>query len=120
MKTFMLAVLSIMLSVAAQFSLKAGMSALRAERALEQPWLPSLWQTLSHKYVLLGFLLYGLGALVWLLVLAKWDVSKAYPLVGLGFALTLAIGYLVGEQVTVARLAGVLLISVGVLLVGRS
>jgi multidrug transporter EmrE-like cation transporter len=122
MKTFMLAVLSILLSVAAQFSLKAGMSSLRAEGASgQQPWsAAALLQTLSHKYVLLGFLLYGLGALVWLLVLAKWDVSKAYPLVGLGFVLTLVVGYMLGEQVTAARLAGVVLISVGVLLVGRS
>ena len=72
------------------------------------------------KYVLGGFLLYGLGAVVWLAVLSKWDVSKAYPLVGLGFVFTVGIGFLIGEQVTTPRVIGVLLICSGVFLVGRS
>ena len=70
--------------------------------------------------VLTGFALYGLGALVWLLVLAEWDVSKAYPLVGLGFAATLLIGWSIGEHVTIVRAIGVVLICAGVALVGRS
>ena len=75
---------------------------------------------LTDKYVLGGFLLYGVGALVWLVVLSKWDVSKAYPLVGLGFVVTVAVGYLLGEQVTVHRVIGVALICAGVFLVGRN
>ena len=42
----------------------------------------------TNKFLITGFMLYGLGAIVWLGVLAKWDVSKAYPLVGLGFLLS--------------------------------
>ena len=57
---------------------------------------------------------------VWLGVLSKWDVSKAYPLVGLGFVLTVAIGFLVGEDVTLTRAMGVALICAGVFVVGRS
>ena len=53
-------------------------------------------------------------------MLSKWDVSKAYPLVGLGFALTLLIGWLAGEQVTLQRIGGVLLICAGVWIVGRT
>lgn len=64
-----------------------------------------------------GFMLYGLGAVVWLGVLSKWDVSKAYPLVGLGFMLTVIIGFMLGEQVTWIRFMGVVMISVGVWLV---
>jgi drug/metabolite transporter (DMT)-like permease len=75
---------------------------------------------MTDRYVLSGFILYGLGAVVWLSVLAKWDVSKAYPLVGLGFVLTAIVGVLIGEAVTLGRLLGVILISFGVILVGRS
>ena len=121
MNTFLIALISVALSVAAQFSLKAGMSDDGVRSALAQPYtLKTLFDVLTDKYIVGGFLLYGLGAVVWLGVLSKWDVSKAYPLVGMGFAFTVAIGFLVGEQVTIPRVIGVLLICAGVFLVGRS
>lgn len=121
MKTLFLAIASIALSVMAQFSLKAGMSGEGVKAILAQPKsFMTLIYILIDKYVLGGFVLYGLGAVVWLGVLSKWDVSKAYPLVGLGFVFTVAIGSLVGEQVTLPRVIGVTLICAGVFLVGRS
>lgn len=121
MNTLFIAIVSIVLSVAAQFSLKAGMSSEGVRDVLAQPHtLRTLFAVLTDKYVFGGFLLYGLGAVVWLGVLSKWDVSKAYPLVGLGFVFTVAIGFLVGEQVTIPRVIGVALICAGVFLVGRS
>ena len=121
MKTFIIAIVSIAFSVAAQFSLKAGMSSEGIKAILARPFtFNSALSVFMNKYVLGGFLLYGLGAVVWLLVLTKWDVSKAYPLVGLGFIFTVAIGFMVGEQVTGSRVVGVALICAGVVLVGRS
>lgn len=115
MNTLLLALLSIMISVAAQFSLKAGMSSVKT--GLAPAGLVSLF---TNGYVLLGFLLYGLGAVVWLGVLSKWEVSKAYPLVGVGFAMTAIVGMLLGEQVSALRLGGVALICAGVVLVART
>jgi len=121
MKTIVTAILSIALSVGAQFALKTGMSGGGVKQILLQPYsVRTLLYVLREPHVLLGFLLYGIGAVVWLDVLAKWDVSKAYPLVGVGFAFTAAIGILVGEHVTVWRLIGILLICSGVLVVGTS
>ena len=119
MNTLTIAVLSILLSVAAQFSLKAGMSSAEVKEVLEEPLaLRTLISVLTNKFIFGGFLLYGMGAVVWLAVLAKWDVSKAYPLVGLGFVFTVAIGFVLGEQVTMMRTIGVLFICCGVFLVG--
>ncbi len=121
MKTLIIAIISIALSVAAQFTLKVGMSGEGVRAVLAQPFtFKTLFALLTDKYVFSGFMLYGFGAVVWLGVLSKWDVSKAYPLVGLGFVFTLAIGFLIGEQVTVSRVIGVGLICMGVFLVGRS
>lgn len=121
MNTLLVACVSIALSVAAQFSLKAGMSGQAVKEVLAHPYtLRGLFTVLTDKYVVGGFVLYGLGAVVWLAVLSKWDVSKAYPVVGLGFVFTVAIGFMVGEQVTIARVIGVALICVGVVLVARS
>ena len=121
MNPLVIAITSIALSVAAQFCLKAGMSGEAVRAVLARPLgFGSLVSVLTDKYVFLGFLLYGVGAVVWLGVLSKWDVSKAYPLVGLGFVLTVAIGFLVGEEVTLTRAMGVALICAGVFVVGRS
>ena len=121
MNTSYIAVLSIAMSVAAQFSLKAGMSSDGTQKLLsELPTVRAGFAVLTNPYVLAGLFLYGLGALAWLAVLSKWDVSKAYPLVGLGFIFTAAIGYMIGEQVTIPRATGIALICTGVFLVGRS
>lgn len=121
MKILLAALVSILLSVGAQFTLKAGMSSDSVRLALAQPLaLRSAWDILSNGLVIYGFALYALGAVVWLVVLAQWDVSKAYPLVGLGFVFTLVVGLMQGEQIGVARAAGVLLIVLGVFLVSRS
>lgn len=121
MNPLFIAIASIALSVAAQFSLKAGMSSEAVRVVMAQPYtFRTLISVLTDKYVFLGFMLYGLGAVVWLGVLSKWDVSKAYPLVGLGFVFTVAIGFLLGEQVTIPRMLGVTFICMGVFLVGRS
>ena len=97
------------------------MSSEEVKQILAQPFtLRTVLTVLTDKFVLGGFVLYGLGAVVWLGVLSKWDVSKAYPLVGLGFAFTVAMGFIAGEHVTIPRVFGVALICAGVFLVGRS
>ena len=121
MNVFLLALMSILMSVAAQFSLKAGVTELRAGLLTGAPGiLQSFIAFASNRFLILGFMLYGLGAIVWLSVLAKWDVSKAYPIVGLGFLMSAAVGFAMGEPVTLLRLFGVLLIVTGVLVVTMS
>lgn len=54
----------------------------------------SLWKLMGYGllngYVLLGFLSFGAGAILWLAVLAKEEVSYAYPLSSLGYIVVLA------------------------------
>lgn len=111
-KTLSIALFSIALSVAAQFLLKSGMSSVRAEQGL--------LALATNLRIIGGFALYGLGAIAWLSVLRAWDVSKAYPLVGLGFAATTVIGYLLGEHVTPLRTLGTLLVCVGIVMISKS
>lgn len=121
MHVLLIAIASIVLSVAAQFSLKAGMSSLAVKVALAEPMtVKTAFDVITNRYVFLGFALYGVGAVVWLGVLSRWDVSKAYPMVGLGFVLTAAVGALLGEHISLVRVLGIGLICVGVLLVGRT
>ncbi|MDE2418781.1 MAG: hypothetical protein KGN32_13340 [Burkholderiales bacterium] len=121
MHVIFIALTSIALSVAAQFTLKAGMSSAAVKAAMAQPLsVATAYEVFTNRFVFAGFALYGIGAVVWLGVLSRWDVSKAYPLVGVGFGLTAVVGALMGEQLTPSRVVGIALICAGVLLVGRS
>jgi multidrug transporter EmrE-like cation transporter len=111
----------VVLSVSAQFVIKAGMASAAAKGLLVSPvGLKAATALVLSPGVAAGLALYTLGALVWLGVLARWDVSKAYPLEGLGFALALLVGFLIGEPVTFQRAVGVLLICAGVWFVSGS
>jgi drug/metabolite transporter (DMT)-like permease len=118
------AVASVLLSVLAQIALKLGTSQALAAHGVPgeaAPLLRTLTTSLTQPAVLLGFALYGAGAVLWLYVLARWDVSKAYPFVGLGFVLTLAIGTaFLGERLSWERALGCLLICGGLVLIVRS
>ncbi len=114
--------LSVTLSAIAQILLKLGMSGEAVGAALANGDARTIaWTMATTAEVLLGLGLYGLGAVSWLLVLARVDVTQAYPFVGLGFLLTMALGAVIlGETVTPVRLLGTVLVAVGVLLVSRS
>ncbi|MEQ1509278.1 MAG: hypothetical protein ABL909_02605 [Sphingopyxis sp.] len=110
---------SVSLSAVAQLLLKVGVG--RADTGDAAPLATRLGEMLFSPFVLLGLATYAVGTLVWLFVLAKAPLSVAYPFVGAGFVLTALMGALVlGEQLTVLRLTGVALITIGCTLVARS
>jgi undecaprenyl phosphate-alpha-L-ara4N flippase subunit ArnE len=64
--------------------------------------------------ILLGLTCYALGTAFWLLALARLPLSKVYPFTILTFVLVyLASIYLLGERISVAMAAGVVLVLVG-------
>jgi multidrug transporter EmrE-like cation transporter len=120
----LLIVVSVTLSALAQISLKAGMASLAAGAhggpAGIASGLHSILLALGQPWVLVGLALYGLGAMVWMLVLARLDVSVAYPFVALGFIVVMLLGALFfGEALTLAKLSGTLLVGAGVWLIAR-
>lgn len=63
----------------------------------------------------------GLVPLVWLVAMSRVDVNLAYPVAGLGFVVTMDLGWaLLVETFSMARIAGTLLISVGVVVLASS
>jgi drug/metabolite transporter (DMT)-like permease len=122
LKLFALIIGSVMLSALAQLVLKSGMSSDHIQRVLAHgKLLETAWTVASNLYVIAGLSLYAFSAVVWLLVLARVDVSFAYPFVGLGFILTMLLGWLVlHEPVGISRLLGTLLVALGVYLISRS
>jgi drug/metabolite transporter (DMT)-like permease len=120
-KVLALILLDVLLNVAGQLSLKRGMAQFGAF-AISFTTLPQVFfKSATNLYVLLGLTCYGLGFLVWLIVLAKAEVSYAYPLISLGYVFTAVLAWLLfNEAMTDIRIAGILLICIGVYLIARS
>ena len=119
-KALMLIFASVTLSSLAQVVLKLGM-ARPGMRGPFESWGASMLALAGNPVLLAGMAMYGLGALAWLGVLARVEVSAAYPFVGLGFVMTMALGcWIFGETLSPPRLLGTALILGGVMLVARS
>jgi drug/metabolite transporter (DMT)-like permease len=116
-----LILLDVALNVAGQLSLKFGMSKM-GNFSLSLPALSSVFlRAATNPFVILGLFCYGTGFMVWLIVLAKAEVSYAYPMISLGYVFTAILAWqLFGEHVTAFRMVGILITCVGVFLIATS
>jgi multidrug transporter EmrE-like cation transporter len=118
--TIGLIVFSISLSVIAQILLKHGMSNTDIHGAFDESVVAGVLSIATNLFVLSGLFVYFSSAAVWLGVLAKVDVSKAYPFVGLGFIGTMLVAYwFLNEPITPTKLIGTMLIVLGVFFISR-
>ena len=89
-----LALASIAMSAVAQVLLKLGMTGGGVRDAIAQGSPIGIIRAVLLSPGVMGeLLLYGLGTILWLAVLARAELSQAYPFVGLSFVLTAAMGY---------------------------
>ena len=69
----------------------------------------------------LGVLALAAATLLWLVVLTRVDVGKAYPCLSFGYVVVLVVSrYFFGEQITRTRWLGVAMILSGIALVTQS
>lgn len=115
-----LILVSVLLTAAGQLFFKQGMMVL--DHQYQQA---SLWKLVGYGllngYVLLGFLFFGTGALLWLAVLAKNEVGYAYSMSSLGYIVVLVGSYAIfHEPLSAYRIIGVGLIILGVVFIELS
>lgn len=119
----LLILFSVTLAAIAQLGLKHGMNLVNDELAPDRFSLngPSLRALVVQPYVWGGLLLFGLSALVWLVVLSRASLSFAYPFAALTYVLILLFDlFVLDETVPALRWAGVAFIGVGIFLVSRT
>jgi drug/metabolite transporter (DMT)-like permease len=111
----------IIFNVIGQLFLKYGMSKLGDFKISLNTLLPVFIKAFLNPYILLGLGCYITGFLIWLIVLAKAEISYAYPLISLGYVLTAIMGWwLLGENVTWVRMAGIFVTCIGVFIISQS
>lgn len=75
----------------------------------------------SSPFVLIGLIAYGIGALLWLVILSETELSYAYPIVSLSYIIVIFGSIILfHEDVSLLRWIGVILICIGVCVVARS
>ena len=119
--SFGLVSVAVLLGVAAQLLLKAGTNAIgRFAFSLDNA-VPVGLQLALEPRILGGTGCYALSLVLWVMALSRTEVSVMYPMVSIGFALNALLAWwLLGEALSLQRIAGIAVIMVGVVLVARS
>ncbi len=118
LRTFVVLLIAISLSVTGETLLKKGVNSLDGLEFAPATLIPTFVRIFTNPLVFIGFVFIFGGSLFWLAVLSKWDLSLAYPLLSISYIASLFIGALfLGEAVTLVRIVGVVVVVVGVVLI---
>ncbi|WP_256759000.1 SMR family transporter [Cohnella sp. WQ 127256] len=80
-----------------------------------------LMKYFTNVSVLLGLCLYALSSVTWIFAVAKVDLSKAYPMVAVGYVLVFICSYfLFNEPISTIKIAGLITIVAGVIMISQS
>ena len=114
---YFLVLVSVSISALSQILLRYGMTRPDIAKHFGTSTASLVLAIAQSPYVIGGFALYGLGALIWLSVLSKLPVSFAYPFVSLGIVLTTLSGVVIlGETISLWSALGIALILAGILM----
>ena len=112
---------AIVLGTIAQLLLKAGTNAVGPFAFTLDNALPVGMRLAMEPRILGGAGCYVVSLAIWIMALSRVEVSVAYPMLSIGFALNALLAWwLLGEAVTPARMLGIAVIIAGVWLVARS
>ena len=122
LKTLAVLALAILANGAGNLSLSYGMKSVGPPEGWTLPGLSAVLGTaLSSAPVIVGGLLLLIFFALFLSLLSWSDLSYVLPMISSCFVVSALLGNLVlGEQISLVRWAGIGLVSIGVLLVGRT
>lgn len=115
--------LSVALAAVAQLALKTGMNEVTDTLSPESFSLngPSLKALVAQPFVWGGLFLFGISAMVWLVVLSRASLSFAYPFASLTYVLILIFDqFVLKDEVPPLRWGGVAFIGIGIFLISRT
>jgi multidrug transporter EmrE-like cation transporter len=118
---YFLILLGVFLNAGAQLLLKTGMNQIGHFEFSVANLVPISLKVMVNLPIMVGLFAYVLSVGVWLLVLSRVQVSFAYPMLSIGYIVSaVAAYYLLGEDLSALRIAGIVVIMAGVFLVSQS
>lgn len=118
MNAIVIIIIGIIFAAFGQVSWKLGMNQAGQLATLD---LATLSTVLLNPHVLLGFVMYGLSTIFWLIALSKKDLSFVYPFISLTYILVLILSSLVlKESIGLNKVFGTLAIVIGLIIIARA
>jgi drug/metabolite transporter (DMT)-like permease len=120
-----IAIIYILISVVGgaggQILLKRGMNSMGALTLSLDGLGNIIWRLATNPFVITGLAIYVLSTLFWLVALSRVDLSFAYPFASMSYIVMLVASLLLfRENVSLLRVAGSVVVMLGVLLISRS
>jgi drug/metabolite transporter (DMT)-like permease len=73
---------------------------------------------LMNPYILFGLFMYFVSAMLWIIILSKYELSFVNPLLSINYVFSLFIGYyFFHEGINLYRILGAVIITIGVALI---
>ena len=122
LKSLTLVLANVLVGAVGQLMLKAGMTQVGriGSEQLSRP-VETLVRIFTTPFILVALPLYGGAMILWLVAISRLDLSFAYPLLALAFAINpLLARLLLGESIPWERWIGILVICIGVVIVSRT
>ncbi|HBV86041.1 EamA family transporter [Desulfosporosinus sp.] len=112
-----IALVSILLGATGQFLFRLGMV------QYGNVTVTGIWRQLGSiiltPAIFMGFVCFGVSSILWLVVISRWELSYAYPLVSLGYVIAILYGtILLNEDLTLPKILGCTLILAGMSVLG--
>ena len=119
--TFSLVVAGVLLNAVAQLALKASVRDTGAMRLSATATLLAAFRLSVEPWLWFGLTCYVVSVGVWILALSRVDVSIAYPMLSLGYIVNAVAAWAwLGEDMNLAKVAGMGIIVLGVFVLARA
>lgn len=115
----LLILISVLLNCAAQLCIRKGM--LLVGEVGMKGLIQNFGEMIANWWLWGALVCYAISILIWMIVLSKVEVSFAYPFLSIGYVVAALVGYyFFGESLSLVRIAGIIVICLGVFLISRS
>ncbi len=119
--SFSMILTGVMLNAAAQILMKTGTNAVGYFDFSVANIVPVGWKLATEPHIIGAMACYVLGVVIWILALSRVQVSIAYPLLSLGYVVNaVAAWYLFNESFNPAKVIGMGVIILGVVIISRA
>lgn len=122
MSFFQLLLISVTFNVTANILLKKAVLAFGGISGNTANLISELTRAATTPFLWIGLTLYGLSFMIWLRVLSFNDLSRAYPIFATIVFMATTAGSIkfLNEQVSITRIAGIIVMLAGIYIVARS
>lgn len=120
-KFFVFIIITVILNAASQLLMKTGMSRVGQAEFSTSHTVSLMVAAITNPFILAGLTTMTLSMGTHLMSLSRFDVSYAFPFISLAYVIVAGWGYfMMGEEVNMTRILGILTIILGTILVARS